>query len=133
MNLPGCRGPKGPRHVLGATFGLLLLVVGCASGRALNPFDSSERLDTVILRVENRNIQNVTIYGLRGRNRAELGTVPGGSLQFLNFGWPLGAPLALEIELEVGERYRLPPYPYSGGGQVWLMVSSELRRSRITR
>jgi hypothetical protein len=40
--------------------------------------------------------------------------------------------VTLEIELSVGERYRLPPRSFTGARRLELIVESELRRSFIS-
>ncbi len=102
-------------------------------GRALSPFDSGQESDGIVLRVENQNLHDATLYLLREGQRQELGTIRGGGLQFIDFGWPVGLPLTIEIQLEVGERYRPPPFPLSGGGQLRLTVAAQLRRSAFYR
>ncbi|MGW8267651.1 MAG: hypothetical protein ACWGSQ_14900 [Longimicrobiales bacterium] len=120
---PGCR----------ALTGLFLILVGggCASGRPVadNPFDHSVSQGQVTLRVENQNLHDATIYLRTGGRRQELGTVGSRGVEFFEFPWSLDRPLDLEIELFVGERYRLPPYPFTSGRRLELLISSNLRQS----
>ena len=125
----GCRSASVP---LGLALALLL-VSACATGTSPSPFDARGTQDAISLRVENRNIHDATLLLLRGKERRELGKVRGGALQYFEFAWPAGLPLDMEIQLQVGERYRLPPFPYVGGGQIGLTVASELRRSAFAR
>jgi len=110
-------------------FLLLLSLAGCLPGRALSPFDSSQQLDPLILRVENQNLHDATLYLRTQKGREELGSIQSRAIQFFDFGWPAGLPLSIEIELAVGERFRPPPYPYGGVGQLRLTITTELRRS----
>jgi hypothetical protein len=110
-----------------------LLAAACATGGTTNPFDASQGQDTISLRVENRNLHDVTLYLLRGKERQELGSVRGGALQYVTFSWPAGQPLDMDIQLDTGERYRLPPFPYLGAGQIQLTVAGVLRRSTFVR
>ncbi|MFC1661443.1 hypothetical protein ACFL3S_08350 [Gemmatimonadota bacterium] len=103
---------------------------GCAVGGSSNPFDESSRQETVVIRAENHNLHDATVYLRRGGRRQELGSVGARGFQFFEFPWPIGAPLDVEIELSVGERYRLPPFPLRGG-RLELTISSTLRRSTI--
>ncbi len=113
---------------------LVLAVGGCSTGRTIgeNPFDESSRQDQVSLRVENRNIHDATIFAGSGNQRRELGTVSARGVEFFTFAWNPGTPVTLEIELAVGERYRLPPRSFTGGRRLELTVESELRRSFIS-
>lgn len=112
---------------------LVLAVGGCAGGRAIedNPFDRTVGQVQFTLRVENQNIHDATIFLRTGGRRQELGVVRSRGVEFFDFPWPQGTPLDVEIELAVGERHRLPPYPFSGGGRLELTVSSNLRQSSI--
>lgn len=118
-----------------ALAGLLLILAGagCAGGLAVedNPFDRTVGENPVTLRVENRNIHDATIYLRTGGRRQELGTVDARGIQFFDFPWQGGAPLNLEIELSVGERHRLPPYPFGGGRRLELTISPNLRQSTL--
>lgn len=111
---------------------LALSTFGCAVGRRSNPFDESVRQETVILRAENRNIHDATLYLGRGTRRTELGPVSARGFEFFEFSWPVGVPLDLEIELAVGERFRLPPFPLRGG-RLELTINATLRRSTLRR
>lgn len=123
------------RHFPGgqALTGLFLILVGsgCASGRPVadNPFDHSVNQGQVTLRVENQNLHDATIYLRTGGRRQEVGTVGSRGVEFFEFPWSLERPLDLEIELSVGERYRMPPYPFIRGRRLELLISSDLRQS----
>jgi hypothetical protein len=129
------RSPKRQNSALGWKAGLLALSlalssVGCLSGRSSNPFDESTRRETVILRAENRNLHDAILYLGRGTRRTELGTVSARGFQYFEFSWPFGVPLDLEIELAVGDRYRLPAFPLRGG-RLELTINATLRRSTL--
>jgi hypothetical protein len=110
---------------------LLLLVVACAGGSRGSPFDRSQNMDQVVLRVENQNTYEASIYLRPGGIRHLLGKVDSRGLQFFQFEWAALTPLSLEIETLIGERYRPPPFPFTPGIRVELMVASELRRSAL--
>ena len=115
--------------------GLLILSAtaagaGCVTGTASNPFDESTSQDVLVLRAENYNLHDATIYLRRGGRREALGEVGSRQYQFFQFGWPIGTPLDVEIELSVGDRYRLPAFVVRGG-RLELTISSTLRRSRL--
>jgi hypothetical protein len=120
--------PRGP-----ALTGLFLILAGagCGGGRTIgdNPFDRSVNQEQVTLRVENQNLHDATIYLRTGGRRQELGTVSSRGVEFFDFPWPFGRPLDLEIELSVGERYRMSPYPLTSGHRLELLISSDLRQS----
>jgi len=97
-----------------------------------NPFDQTAQRDQVSLRVQNNNIHDATIYAGTGNQRRELGTVSARGVSFFNFPWSPGTTVNLEIELSVGERYRLPPHPFTGGHRLELTVAGELRQSFIS-
>ena len=113
---------------------LALAAGGCSTGRTIgeNPFADAPRQDQVSLRVENRNIHDATIFAGSGNQRQELGTVSARGVEFFTFAWNPGTPVTLEIELAVGERYRLPPRSFTGGRRLELTVESELRRSFLS-
>lgn len=131
------RSPERHSFALGWKAGLLALSValsgvGCLGGRSSNPFDESTRRETVILRAENRNLHDAILYLGRGTRRTELGTVSARGFQYFEFSWPVGVPLDLEIELTVGDRFRLPAFPLRGG-RLELTINATLRRSTLRR
>jgi catechol 2,3-dioxygenase-like lactoylglutathione lyase family enzyme len=113
--------------------GILLLLVGCASGSAGNPFSDYGNTDTFVLRVESRYIHQVSIYANPSGKRHLVGEVPANGLEFFDFEYPAGLPLNLELEGRMGDRYRMPATPFLGGGRVDLIIASELRRSEFVR
>lgn len=132
MNARELRGARSSwvRRIRGWTSVVpLILVVACAAGSGGNPFNRSQNMDQVVLRVENDNVYEATIYLRPGGRRRLLGKVDSRGLQFFEFEWPAVTPLSLEIELMVGERYRPPPFPFNAGVRVELIIGQELRRS----
>lgn len=132
MNVPEQRGPHGirvRRICPWARTAPLLFLVACAAGSGGNPFNRTQNMDQVVLRVENDNVYEASIYVRPGGRRRLLGKVDSRGLQFFEFEWPAVTPLSLEIELMVGERYRPPPFPFTPGIRVELIVASDLRRS----
>lgn len=130
------RSPERHSFFPGRKAGLLALSLalsgfGCVPGRASNPFDETTRYETVILRAENRNLHDAILYLGRGARRTELGPVSARALEFFEFTWPVGVPLDLEIELTVGERFRLPAFPLSGGLRLELTINATLSRSTL--
>jgi hypothetical protein len=134
MNHPESRSRRLP-------FGLALAVLvsvaatgGCSSSSrrtADSPFDTGvgPGQPQVPMRVENRNLHDATLFLRIGDRRHEIGTVSSRGVAFFDLPWSPDRPLDLEIQLSVGERYRLPPYPFSGAGRLELTIASELRRS----
>jgi len=114
---------------------LTLTQAGCARGRLVdNPFESpTSSQSRVAVRVENRNLHDATLYLRVGGRRVEVGSVRSREVQFFDVPLSSQQPLDLEIELSVGERYRLPPFPYSGGGRLEMVIAPELRQSSIRR
>jgi len=99
-----------------------------------SPFESpTSSQSRVTVRVENRNLHDATLYLRVGGRRVEVGSVGSRGVQFFDVPWSPERPLDLEIELSVGERYRLPPFPFSGGGRLEMVIASELRQSSIRR
>ncbi|MFH1764080.1 MAG: hypothetical protein ABIF09_07815 [Gemmatimonadota bacterium] len=113
--------------------GLLLVLEGCATGGSSNPFDEATNMDVFTLRVESRNTFDVSVYVNPAGKRQLVGTVSSNGLEFFEFEYPAGRPLNVELETRVGDRYRLPPLVFTGGGRLDLLVSSELRRSGFVR
>ena len=114
-------------------FGVCLLLAGCASSSRPSPFTDAGRLDVYNLRVENRNLYEVSVYVVPRGRRVLAGTVGPGRYDFLQFEYPQGLPLRVELENEIGDRYRIPGAAFSGGGRVDLIVSSNIRRSGFVR
>lgn len=110
------------------TLVLLLAAGACATGGG-NPFVESTNVDRYLLRVESQNTYEVSVYARPAGRRQLVGTVPGNGLEFFEFEYPAGRPLDLELETRLGDRYRLPALPTTGGGRIDLIVGSELRRS----
>lgn len=122
-------------------FGLVLAVLAlvsatgsCTSRRSADsPFDTGvgPGQPQVSMRVENRNLHDATLFLRTGDRRHEIGTVSSRGVAFFDIPWSPDRPLDLEIQLSVGERYRLPPYPFISGGRLELTIASELRRSTL--
>ena len=110
----------------------LVLLAGCASGGE-NPFVRAARQDTFLLRVESRYRHEVSVFVNPSGKRILVGTVPANGLEFLQFDYPAGRPLNVELEGRMGDRYRLPSTPFVGGGRVDLVIGTELRRSGFVR
>lgn len=114
-------------------FVLVLALEGCASGGSGNPFDDAANLDLYNLRVQSRNLYDVSVYAVIKRRRHLIGVVSSNRLEFFEFEYPSGLPLMLELESEIGDRYRIPSFPFNGGGRVDLNVDNNLRRSGYVR
>ena len=113
---------------------LLVSAAGCASSGSKNPFAEGSSVEWYNLRVENRNLYEVSVYVVpRGQRRVLVGAVSPGRYDFLEFQYPVGLPLAVELENEIGDRYRIPSVPFIGGGRVELVVLDNLRRSGYIR
>lgn len=115
---------------------LFLLVVvagGCAVGTASDPFDEAANMDTYLLRVESRNLHDVTIYANPGGRRRLVGVVRSNGMEFFEFEYPAMRPVNLELETRVGENYRLPGLPAPGGSRLDLIIEREIRRSGFVR
>lgn len=111
---------------------LVLSLVGCSGGRgADNPFQRAGTEERVVLRVENQNTSDARIYVRPRGRRTLLATIQPRELRYLEFAYPRGSPLDLEVELIIGERYRFPPLPMTPGIRVELTISSQLRRSTL--
>jgi hypothetical protein len=109
---------------------ILLPMQGCGGGRAAeNPFQRGETDERVVMRVENRNILDARIFIRPRGRRTLLTTIQARELRFLEFGWPRGLPLDLEVELGAGGRFRPPPLPMTPGMRVELIIASEVRQS----
>jgi len=117
------------RFLRPAVLGFFLVLGGCATAGSRNPFAEATNMDVIILRVESRNTYEVSVYVSPAGRRQLVGTVPGNGLEFLEFEYPAGRPLNVELETRLGDRYRLPPFQFFGGGRVDLFVSNDLRRS----
>jgi hypothetical protein len=103
---------------------------GCATPSASSPFDRQTNPGQALtLRVENRNLRDVTVFVRDGSRRQEIGTVNSRGVEFFTIPWFPGRPLDLEIESAMGERYRLSPYIYGGSGRLELIITPELRDS----
>jgi hypothetical protein len=104
---------------------------GCATPSAGSPFERQTNPGQALtLRVENRNLSDVTVFVRDGSRRQEIGTVNSRGVEFFAIPWNPGRPLDLEIESAVGgERYRLSPYIYKGSGRLELIIAPELRDS----
>jgi len=111
-----------------AGFGLLQ---GCATGAS--PFNENVPMTGFLLRVESRHNAEVSVYANPGGGRELLGTVPANGLEFLEFQYPAGQPLAIELETRLGDRYRMQPAHFPGGGRVDLLISGTLNRSGFVR
>ncbi|MCJ7627295.1 MAG: hypothetical protein MUO50_02795 [Longimicrobiales bacterium] len=86
-------------------------------------------MDRFTLRVESRNTFDVSVYVSSAGKRQLVGTVSSNGLEFFEFEYPAGRPLNVELESRLGDRYRLPPLVFTGGGRLDLLISNELRRS----
>lgn len=118
---------------IGLTFGatlLLLSMQGCGGVQtADNPFQRAESEERVVLRVENRNYSDARIFIRPRGRRTALAEVRSRDLVFLEFAWPRGMPLDLEVELLVGGRFRPSPLPMNPGIRVELIIAPDVRRS----
>jgi hypothetical protein len=115
--------------------GLLLIILG-ASGCATtsdNPFTEATNLDAFLLRVESRHADEVSVYIAPGGRRELVGTVPSYGVEFLEFQYPAGRALAIELESRLGDRFRVPPVSFPGGGRVDFVIPRELRGSTFVR
>jgi hypothetical protein len=119
--------------IMGAVLLPALGMTGCASGGSSNPFDQTSTGDIYQLRVESRSSYDVSIYVDAGERRQLLATIRPRSIEFIEFRYPVGRPLRLELESMVGERYRVPPGPALGGGRVDLIILENIRRSGFVR
>ncbi len=108
-------------------------LVGCATGPSGNPFVESAARNVYQLRIESLNSYDVSIYLETGEGRSLLTTIRARSIEFLEFQYPLGRPLRLELESFMGERYRVPPGSAQGGGRIDLIIYEDIRRSRFIR
>jgi hypothetical protein len=134
--MPGTIGLKGSNLARGVVPGLFLLLLalsGCASGGASDPFSQSINTDGFLLRVESRNTYEVEVYINPGGKRELIGTIPANGLEFLEFEYPAGQPLYIELETRLGDRYRVPGISFPGGGRVDMMISNTLRNSGFVR
>jgi hypothetical protein len=136
MSDQGRAAPRTLRRAVGTgviCLGLLFVFAGCTSSSRPNPFSDSGRLDMYNLRVENRNLYEVSVYVVPRGRRVLVGTLAPGRYDFLQFEYPKGLPLSVELENEIGDRYRIPGSVFPGGGRVDLVVSSNIRRSGFVR
>jgi hypothetical protein len=134
--MPGIIGLKGRNLARGVVPGLFLLLLGltgCASGGSSDPFSQSINTDGFLLRVESRNTYEVEVYINPGGKRQLIGTVPANGLEFLEFEYPAGQPLYIELETRLGDRYRIPGISFPGGGRVDMMIMNTLRNSGFVR
>ena len=110
-----------------------VLLQGCASAGSDNPFTESQRVDGYLLRVESQNSYEVMVYVNPFGRRELIGTIPGSGLEFLEFEYPSGVPLNVELETRLGDRYRMQPFRVPGGGRLDLVIMGDLRRSAFVR
>ncbi len=110
-----------------------LSLSGCASAGYNSPFDETSGTDIYQLRVESRSPYDVSIYIDAGGRRELLATIRAQTIEFLQFQYPFGRPLRIELETMVGDRYRVPPGPVLGGGRVELIIFENIRRSGFVR
>jgi hypothetical protein len=114
---------------LGAAL-LLLSMQGCGGVQtADNPFQRAEAEERVVLRVENRNDSDARIFIRPRGRRTPLAEVRSRDLVFLEFAWPRGMPLDLEVDLLAGGRFRPSPLPMNPGIRVELIIAADVRRS----
>jgi hypothetical protein len=90
-------------------------------------------MEVFLLRVESRNMYDVSVYVIPAGRRQLVGTVRANGVEFFEFEYPLGVPLSVELETKIGDRYRIPTAPIFGGGRVDLFISNTLRRSGFRR
>ena len=121
------------RFLCPSALGFFLVLQGCAGFGSSNPFVEASNNDTFLLRVESRNTYEVSVYISPAGRRVLVGTVPGNGLEFLEFEYPAGRPINVELETRAGERYRLPPFPVTSGGRLNLYINSRLRSSGFGR
>ena len=122
-----------PRLLRPVLFLIFLVLEGCATAGSDNPFVEGSNMDVFLLRVESRNTYEVSVYVNPGGKRQLVGTVPANGLEFFEFEYPAGRPLNVELETRVGDRYRIPSPPFTGGGRLDLFINSDLRRSGFRR
>ncbi|MBT8397182.1 MAG: hypothetical protein HKO65_18865 [Gemmatimonadetes bacterium] len=117
-----------------ALLGSFLIFSGCSTGGSSeNPFNQSTARDQWVLRVESRNSYETQLFiDLDGR-RELLATLQPRTIQFVEFQYPLGRPLRLEVESFIGDRYRIPPGASIGGGRVDLIIFENIRRTTFVR
>jgi hypothetical protein len=133
--MPGTIGLRGgglARGLLPGLFLFLFGLAGCASGGG-DPFAQSINTDGFLLRVESSNTYEVEVYINPGGKRQLIGTVPAHGLEFLEFEYPAGQPLYVELETRLGDRYRVPGVSFPGGGRVDMVISNTLRNSGFVR
>ena len=129
----GLRGRDLVRGLRPGLFLLLLVLAGCASGGASDPFADSVNSDGFLLRVESTNTYEVEVYVNPGGKRRLIGTVGANGLEFFEFEYPSGRPLYVELETRLGDRFRVPGIAFPGGGRVDMVVSNTLRNSGYVR
>jgi len=122
-----------PRLLRPALLLFFLVLEGCATAGSDNPFLESRSMGVFSLRVESRNMYDVSVYVIPAGRRQLVGTIRANGMEFFEFEYPLGMPLSVELETEIGDRYRIPTAPFFGGGRVDLFVSNDLRRSGFRR
>ena len=111
-----------------------ILSSSCAQGgRSLgdSPFQGGAQQETLVLRVQNENIHEVSVFLVTGGKEQLLGKVDSRSVRFLEFSMPRAGALSLRLETIVGDRYRLPAHPLTRAGRIELTIANELRRSLI--
>jgi hypothetical protein len=118
-----------PRLLRIAALLFFLVLEGCATGRSSSPFDEATNLELYRLRVESRNTYEVSVYVNSSGRRQLLGTVSGNGLEYFEFEYPAARVLYIELESQLGDRYRVPPPPVTMVGRLELFIQSELRRS----
>lgn len=130
MRMIVSRNVRWPQVLALGALAIVLSLTGCRSGRmADNPFQRAETAETVILRVENRNMYDARIYVRPRGRRTHLATINGQDMRYYEFPWPAGMPLDLEVDLTVGGRFRPPPLIMTPGIRVNLIIASPVRRS----
>lgn len=116
---------------------LPLLVAGCATGGAQDPFSASPRPgENVVLTVENASVQDLRIYVVLGETSIPLGRV--GSLTTERFSldrWTTSSYESMRFEASTraggGDSWTSPKIVVSGGTRLHMIIRNHLALSTV--
>lgn len=123
--------PASPRPTARPAWALVvaILLPGCFSGygQPRNPFDPSQGArESVQVRVDNQNFNDVTLYALRGGEPIRMGDVIGKSSGSFDLDWSFSLPLEFRAELVGGGGCRIRPLSVDPGDRVWVRIPVQM-------
>lgn len=118
---------------LGVVLGVSIAVAACGlPGRGADPFaDAGER--SVLVRVQNMNLDDMTVTAVAAGRRHELGMINGRSTRHFTVPWSTYDEVRFHIDPATGRRFTTRGVTLGPGESVELVIQHNVRQSFVRR